>query len=118
MASAERNGIDDFAWCLPSSINGGARSADEVTAQITIMPTNQTWAPGPVRATNGSAANAAHESAATHPTYNPTRLTKGAILSAAIPIAVSDTVNTAWSSIKMSITVEGAIPTSAASFGR
>ena len=50
---------------------------------------NQTWAPGPVPATNGSAMKAAHEIAVSVPTNTPSLPTNGAILSAAIPIAVS-----------------------------
>ena len=50
---------------------------------------NQTCAPGPVPATNGSAMKAAQEIAVSVPTNTPSRPTNGAILSAAIPIAVS-----------------------------
>ena len=50
---------------------------------------NQICAPGPVPATNGSATKAAQEIAVTMPTKTPSRPTKGAILSAAMPIAVS-----------------------------
>ncbi len=50
---------------------------------------NQTCAPGPVPATNGSATNAAQENAVSTPTKRPSWPTNGAILSAAIPIAVS-----------------------------
>ena len=50
---------------------------------------NQTCAPGPVPATNGSATKATQEIAVNVPTKIPSRPTKGAILSAAIPIAVS-----------------------------
>ena len=50
---------------------------------------NQTCAPGPVPATNGSATKAAQEIAVSTPTNTPSRPTNGAILSAAMPIAVS-----------------------------
>ena len=36
MTSADRNGIEGLAAYLPSSVSGGARSADEVVVQITI----------------------------------------------------------------------------------
>ena len=69
--------------------NGGARNADDVIDQITISAMNQICAPGPVPATNGSATKAAHDSAVRTPTNAPSLPTTGAILSAAIPIAVS-----------------------------
>ena len=50
---------------------------------------NQTCAPGPVPATNGSATKAAQEIAVSTPTNTPSLPTNGAIRSAAIPIAVS-----------------------------
>jgi hypothetical protein len=102
---------------LPSSVNGGARKADEVTTQIRINTMNQICTPGPVPATNGRATKAAQEIAVRMPTKTPSRPMKGAILSAAIPIAVSLTVKMAWSSIRMKITMPGAIPTWAASLG-
>ena len=74
---------------MPSSVSGGARNADDVTTQITISTMNQACAPGPVPATNGNATNAAQEIAVRMPTKTPSRPMKGAILSAAIPIAVS-----------------------------
>jgi hypothetical protein len=60
-----------------------------VTDQITISAMNQICAPGPVPATNGSATKAAHDSAVKPPTKAPSLPTTVAILSAAIPIAVS-----------------------------
>ena len=36
MTSADKNGIDGFALYFPSKVSGGARSADDVIAQITI----------------------------------------------------------------------------------
>ncbi|MEJ0067899.1 MAG: hypothetical protein WDO24_03220 [Pseudomonadota bacterium] len=49
---------------LPSSINGGARSAEEVTAHSTIKPISSGCATGPSAAadpaTKGSARNARH----------------------------------------------------------
>jgi hypothetical protein len=80
---------------LPSSVSGGARNADEVTTQIRISPMNQACAPGPVPATNGSATNAAQEIAVTTPTKAPSLPANAAILSAAMPIAVSVTVKIA-----------------------
>jgi hypothetical protein len=118
MTSAARSGIRGLAQWLPSKVSGGARSADEVIAQITISAINQTCAPLPTPATNGRATNAAHETAVNKPTNRPSRPTNGAILSAATPITVSVTVKIAWSIIRIRITADGAIPTSAASFGR
>ena len=75
MASADRNGTCGLARYLPSNVSGGARSADEVIAQITIRAMNQACAPGPVPATNGSATKAAQEIAVTAPTNTPSRPT-------------------------------------------
>jgi len=78
-----------FARRFASNVSGGARSADDVMTQITNSTMNPGWALGPVPATNGSATKAAHEAAVNVPTNTPSRPTNGAILSAAIPIAVS-----------------------------
>ncbi len=118
MASAARNGTRGLARCLPNSVSGGARSADEVAAQITIRAMNQTCAPAPVPATNGNATKARQEIAVRTPTNSPSRPTMREIRSAAIPIAVSVMVKIAWSSIRIRITADGAMPTSAANFGR
>ena len=118
MTSADRNGICDLARCLPSKVSGGARSAEDVIAQTTISAMNQSCASLPTPATNGSATNAAQDSAVNTPTNRPSRPTNVAILSAATPITVSVTVKIAWSSIRIRITADGAIPTCAASFGR
>src|ERR1700684_1426319 len=118
MASADKNGIEGLARCFPSKVKGGARNADDVIAQTTISAMNQPCADGPVPATNGSAKNAAQDSAVSPPTNTPSRPTNGAILSAAMPIAVSVTVKIAWSIISTRITVDGARPTLAASCGK
>ena len=67
----------------------GARSAEEVIAQITIRMRKIACAPGPAVDTNGSAMNAAQDSVVNKATNNPSRPTIGEILSATIPIAVS-----------------------------
>ena len=63
-----------WAAYLPSSINGGARSADEVAAQTTISAMNTL---APRAGDNGSATKAAQDSAVSMPTTMPSRPTSG-----------------------------------------
>ncbi len=84
-----RNGTRGVALYLPSRIRGGARRAEDVTAQIAISAISPVFATGPMPATKGNAAKAAQDTSVTAPTKTPSRPTSASSLSAIMPIAVS-----------------------------
>ena len=115
MASAARNGIDGLRAYLPSSIKGGARSAEDVTVHTTMLISS---AGAPNRAIAGMTRKAAQDSAVAATTQMPRRPSTRVTLSAAMPVKKSQTVKIAWSSISTRMTAPGAIPAAAARLGR
>ncbi len=81
-----------MAAYLPSSISGGARNADEVMVHIRVMPISSG---APAAATKGSAMNAAQDNAVAAATQTPSRPSTRVTLSAAMPVAKSQTVKIA-----------------------
>ena len=80
-----------LAAYLPSSISGGARNADEVTVHTSVTASK---AGAPAAATNGSARKAAQEIAVAAVTQTPRRPSTRVTLSAAMPVAKSQTTKT------------------------
>ena len=92
-----RNGRLGLATCLPSNASGGARSADDVTAQPMTTATKTAGDPG--GATNGSARNASTDTTVAASTKRPMRPTTRPTRSAATPAASS--AKTSWSAISI-----------------
>ena len=83
--SASSSGCFGLATCLPSSDSGGARSAEEVAAQIRVSARKITGeAPG---AANGRARKAAQETSVAASSQPPMPPTARDTLSAATPLA-------------------------------
>ncbi len=81
-----------MAAYLPSSISGGARSADEVMVHTVVTAMKAT---APAGATSGKAKKAMQEIAVTAATSGPSRPSTRVTLSAAMPVQKSQTVKTA-----------------------
>ena len=104
-----------MAAYLPSSISGGARRAEEVIVHTVVTAMKAT---APAGATSGRAKKATQEMTVTAATIGPTRPSVRVTLSVTIPVRKSQTVNTAWSSIRSRMMAPAAIPAVAASCGR
>ncbi len=104
-----------MAAYLPSSISGGALSADEVTVHTQVTASSSG---APATATKGRARKARQDTTVTATTQTPSRPSTRVTLSAATPVAKSHTVNTNWSSSRIRMTLPFAMPALAASLGR